>query len=458
MKLRFLVLLTAVGAAAFVLGLFARDSPRSPGHRPTGDSSNPEIGRGGAPVSDPRGQRQRGRFRSARRDGSEEGAFDFEAAAEELRNLGYLAGSNEAPELVGVTAWDPKRAWDGLNLVVDGHAPEARLIDMAGTVLHTWRYPFERAFGEIDRSERSITKPEVHMWRRVALAGDGSLFAIYEGQGVIKIDRGSKLLWKYPRAHHDLEIQPDGRLFVLTREVALDPRVHETKPVLLDAVTVLSPDGELLREIPILDAIRRSDFRRLEVLMPPHGDLLHNNTLEVLDGRLGTTLPAFRKGNVLLSMHRIHTIAVLDVEREAIVWALTGLTARQHDPKILDDGRMLVFDNNPGPEETSRVLEIDPNTQQVHWSYEQPDGGFYSRTCGAAQRLANGNTLITETDYGRAFEVTTTGEIVWEYLTPNRAGESDELIASLFEVIRLEPSAVASWLDVSRYAPDESDP
>jgi hypothetical protein len=37
---------------------------------------------------------------------------------------------------------------------------------------------------------------------------------------------------------------------------------------------------------------------------------------------------------------------------------------------------------------------------------------------GIAQRLTNGNTLITESSFGRFFEVTSQGEIVWEYVNP----------------------------------------
>jgi hypothetical protein len=36
----------------------------------------------------------------------------------------------------------------------------------------------------------------------------------------------------------------------------------------------------------------------------------------------------------------------------------------------------------------------------------------------SAQRLPNGNTLITEGADGRLFEVTTGGDIVWEYVSP----------------------------------------
>ena len=43
---------------------------------------------------------------------------------------------------------------------------------------------------------------------------------------------------------------------------------------------------------------------------------------------------------------------------------------------------------------------------------------FFSHYVSGAQRLANGNTMITEGADGRIFEVTTSGDIVWEYVSP----------------------------------------
>jgi hypothetical protein len=42
---------------------------------------------------------------------------------------------------------------------------------------------------------------------------------------------------------------------------------------------------------------------------------------------------------------------------------------------------------------------------------------FYRPFISSAQRLPNGNTLITEGSGGRIFEVTSDHEIVWEYIS-----------------------------------------
>jgi hypothetical protein len=62
------------------------------------------------------------------------------------------------------------------------------------------------------------------------------------------------------------------------------------------------------------------------------------------------------------------------------------------------------------------VLEINPVTLELIWSYNGPR--FYSSNISSAQRLPNGNTLITEGASGRLFEVGGDRKIVWEYVYP----------------------------------------
>ncbi|MGB5172652.1 MAG: aryl-sulfate sulfotransferase [Eudoraea sp.] len=54
-----------------------------------------------------------------------------------------------------------------------------------------------------------------------------------------------------------------------------------------------------------------------------------------------------------------------------------------------------------------------------HWSYTAPDKySFYSAFVSGAHRMKNGNTLITSGAKGRIMEVTSEGQIVWEYWNP----------------------------------------
>ncbi len=120
----------------------------------------------------------------------------------------------------------------------------------------------------------------------------------------------------------------------------------------------------------------RSDYESLlQQMVPARGDVLHTNTIQLLDGRWAKRLPAFREGNVLVSIMYLDTVAVVDLER------------RQHQPTILDDYRLLVFDNLSGPEHHSRVLEVDPLTQEIGWQYAgSPEEPLFSDNCGSAAR------------------------------------------------------------------------
>ena len=97
----------------------------------------------------------------------------------------------------------------------------------------------------------------------------------------------------------------------------------------------------------------------------------------------------------------------------------------------------MIFNNNLGAEEArySAVVEIAPpmdasgayripaegafEPAEPVWFYEAPDRlSFKSDFISGALRMPNGNTLINAGALGRFFEVTTSGEIVWEYWTP----------------------------------------
>jgi hypothetical protein len=168
----------------------------------------------------------------------------------------------------------------------------------------------------------------------------------------------------------------------------------------------------------------------------------------IADGRFADRTEAFSRGNVLVSFLYMGISAVVDLDGESIVWARNGPWRLQHEPMLLDTGRMLLFDNQGGGDGVSRILEFDPIRMQPFWSYEGPaTEPLFSASCGAVQRLDNGNTLITESDAGRAFEVTNASEIVWEFVSPHRAGDDGDLVATLFDLIRIPADSPPDWVE-----------
>jgi hypothetical protein len=368
-----------------------------------------------------------------------------DALRAQLDALGYLDAYDAAPEADGVTRFEAARTQPGLNLYTSGHRAEAVLMDLAGRPLHRWAYDYFDAFPETPPDFR--VQGQTH-WRHARLLEDGELLAIYGSAGLVKLDADSRLVFVSPlRFHHDLDVDAEGRIWGVAMEIHVVPRIHPEEAIYEDFLVTLAPDGQLLRRLSLVEAFERSSYASLLARMKPSGDVFHTNTVEVLDGAHAARHPAFRRGNVLISVRELDVIAVVDPERGEVVWALTGQWRAQHKPTFLADGRLLLFDNLGHPEASS-VLEVDPLSQHIAWRYGgDPALRFFSETCGASQRLANGNTLITESNRGRAFEVTPEGEVVWEFYNPARAGERNELVATLFEVERIPSNDVASWLD-----------
>jgi len=224
-------------------------------------------------------------------------------------------------------------------------------------------------------------------------------------------------------------------------------RMNKEKPILEDFITILdASDGAIMREVSLLSCFEDSIYASFLDLRQPWGDIFHTNTVELLDGRFAERSPIFKAGNVLVSVRELNVIAIVDLDAEAVVWALSGMWCRQHHPTMLDNGNMLLFDNL-GHGGRSKVIEFEPLTQTVVWSYgTTPSEDFFSQTGSTCERLPNGNTVITESDNGRAFEVTPDGEIVWEFINTHRAGSQRELVATLNELIRIPPSFPLDWV------------
>lgn len=192
------------------------------------------------------------------------------------------------------------------------------------------------------------------------------------------------------------------------------------------------------------------------------GDWMHINSMSVLGPNKWYDAgdERFHPDNIIWDARQSNITAIIDKKTGKIVWKIgpdydspemkkLGWIIGQHHahmiPKGLPgEGNIMIFDNGglagyglPTPmapngfqncrRDYSRVIEINPVTLEIVWQYGPHEAGFivplnssrfYSPFISSAQRMPNGNTLITEGGGGRLFEVTRDYEIVWEYISP----------------------------------------
>jgi hypothetical protein len=362
----------------------------------------------------------------------------FAVGAKPVHPEDWASPAVREPGLAELGRYDAERAFQGYTLytpVAPGYP--IRLINMQGETMHEWRLPTEELAGPRDDGLDLAPGDRITIaHQRVYPNGDLLLvlgvppFYTPWGMGIVKLDKDSNVIWKFlKQAHHDLDVGPDGKIYGLLHSVVKEPwpGLEQIQiPFIDDQVVVLDDQGNELAQVSVLEAIQNSPYQALlQYARPdrPKGDLLHVNSITYLDATAASYLPGADAGDLLLSLRQISVIVVLDVDDRTIKWVLRGPWHAQHDPDVLPNGNMLIFDNrgdlnNGGG---SRIVEFNPRTMEITWDYPGDSGErMYTSIYGSQQRLPNGNTLISESNNGRMLEVTQEGDVVWEYRVPER--------------------------------------
>jgi Arylsulfotransferase (ASST) len=311
-----------------------------------------------------------------------------------------------------------------------------RLFDNHGNVMHTW----DALYSEIAPSTEFIRPHEIptNDWETMvhgaALLADGDVVFNLSGQTMVRMNACGDVEWMLPApTHHSVHVADDGNVWTLGRKhyeqqpVAKFPGM---RPAFEDnLVFEVSPQGEILREISLLELLYANDL--IGSLFPTgHGlidgytmaDVLHTNDVEILSPDDAPAFPLFEAGDALVSLRNLNLLIVFDPDSGVVKWSQTGPWLRQHDPDFLPDGRILVFDNRDDGAEGrllggSRLVAIDPVTRDVETVYEgTSEAPFFTSGRGTVDVLDNGNFLIAETGAGRVFEVTPDGAIVWSFI------------------------------------------
>ncbi len=315
-----------------------------------------------------------------------------------------------------VTHYDPSKAYNGYTLFAPMGGKNVWLIDMQGRIVHQWKMPHTPGCHGVILPNGNLLYAARLPKRPLPEFGGG-------GGNIVEVDWDGNLIWKYEDLflHHSFYRQDNGNIMTL-RWVSVPDDIAERvkggipgterKGVLwADSFQEITPDGEVVWEWeahehldPDTDAICPLCKRE---------EWTHGNSCVVLPD-----------GNIMTTFLTLDTLAIIDKSTGDFKWRWgRGELAHPHDPTMLDNGNILVFDNGPHRQgeiqSYSRVLEVNPKTNEIEWEYKSnPSSEFFGSFQSGAQRLPNGNTLICEGPSGRIFEVTAEKELVWDFISP----------------------------------------
>lgn len=327
----------------------------------------------------------------------------------------------------GVTVAETGRMAPGVTFVsgLFGQRLGFRLFGTDGQLLYDWPIDFFQIAPETMQHRYHAL---IH---GALLMPGGDVVANLDGRGMIRFDACGRILWRNDaRAHHAIFAAPDGTLWAPVGVEEYNNPAFANTTFRIDRIASFDPETGAERDtIDLVDAMEASDMIGLiQDIYHRRDDVVHLNDVEVLGADLAPAFPMFRAGDVLLSLRNLNQLWVLDGTTHRIKWVSAGHMLGQHDPDFEPDGTISVLDNRPlaqigqqggypGAHGGSRILAIDPAGGATRTLYRGDDrNAFYTPYRGKHQRLANGNLLIAETDAGRAFEVTPSGEVVWSFV------------------------------------------
>jgi hypothetical protein len=363
-----------------------------------------------------------------------------------------------------VTKHDSTRAWAGHTFVTAfrDNVFGGVLLDMDGKILHEWKLPIAEIWARAGYEGDPMPEVDVAI-HGAHMEPNGDLILAVAGRALVRLDPCSKVIWSTRSlAHHALDVLPNGEILTpgAVTHTAPNPRWPRMRPGpagYFDDQTIIraAPDGKVLEEFSITDVLYESDWAALLLagrgssFVMAEADPYHLNDVEMLRPEMAAAFPMFKAGDLLVDLRNLQTMVVLDGETRKVKWSMTGPFFGQHDPNFAPNGRIIVFDNritgNSPQLGYSRVLEIDPATRRVVWSYEGSDREpFYTPIGGKVQWLPNGNILAGEPQGGRVFEIARANgqnEIVWEWVNQIEPGR----IGMIFDIQRV-PAVTEPWV------------
>lgn len=396
--------------------------------------------------------------------------------------LGFAWAQSVYP--TGATIYDPERAWNGYTVLSPLATQAVIVIDMNGNIVKRWDGYVNSAGGPARifpggfvMAASGARPPNQESLELVQRDFEGNVIWRFGRNEQIQMPDGSTI-WS-ARQHHDWQREdfPAGyyspeftpavegsNTLILTHKNVMQPKVADVR-LEDDRLIEVSWKGDIVWEWLAsghIDELGFAPDARNAIKAAPgfnkgrgSFDWLHINSATYVGPNhwFDEGDKRFAPNNVIISSRQASLLGIVGRDG-SIVWrlgpdfsqtpelrAIRQIVGQHHAhfiPKGLPGaGNLLVFDNggssgygfaNPiAPDGAgafaragSRVLEINPVTLELVWSYSGPR--FYSSNISSAQRLPNGNTLITEGASGRLLEVTKQGAIVWEYINPLFAG------------------------------------
>ncbi len=363
-------------------------------------------------------------------------------------------------ELGTATFFNEELTEDHFILVNDAGANRVYLMEKNGDIVYEWPL-----------GERKIGNDVLLLENGTLLASlqfDNPAFQFGGLGGKIQfINKDGEALWNFDysnaehRSHHDVELLPNGNVLAIAwekmvKEVAIENGSMLDTDIFPETIIEIDPNTSTIvwewhskdhliqnfdeSKLNFGSIEENPQLINLNYVDAVGGNIMHANGIGyddlndiiylsvnyysevwVIDHSTSTEIAAshsggnFGRGGDLLYRFGNPTAQNDDLTERLFI--------NNHYPNLFEPGKMLIYTNG-GDLEQSTVYELKLPTAlnqnsipeitqpEILWSFTNPE--LYAPKVSGAVRLPNGNTLITEGDFG-LWEVTQQGEVVWKF-------------------------------------------
>lgn len=356
-------------------------------------------------------------------------------------------------------------ATDGYVLIAPQDSKSVYLIDNDGNVVNEWKSEYNNFYAELLPNGNMVKHARIPDAKPGVFGGTSGL--------VEEFDWNGKKVWEYKMytpgkevSHHTFEVMPNGNMLLLGWEYksyddavakGMDPNFggrclfkdgiklgkEHVDGIWPDFIREVDHNGNTVWEWHVWDHIGTGpDQIDINKFIPPvmsrayaGPDWTHFNGVAYNP----------KTNEVAITSRNLGEVFVIDYKSDGGIKYRWGNPANYgqgeypwgyakdgdqqlwgpHAPDWTPEGTITIMDNGcyrPSGNYT-RAVELDPKTSKVVWQWAPMGVGaaasnFYSAFQDGAQKLANGNWLITTTTPGHIIEVTKDKNIVWEYVNP----------------------------------------
>ena len=293
---------------------------------------------------------------------------------------------------------------------------DTRLIDSDGTAIKTWSSSYTAAGASYLSSTNTLLRAGLTTDAKNGTFSTGGAVG-----GIIEeFNSNGDVIWSFSldsdeyTLHHDFKEIDSDTIIALTWEL----KTYNDREYWNEKVIIISKSSS-----SIIWEWSAMDDGNILPTSNSKTDFLHFNSVDYKDGK------------IIISAKEQNKLYQIDKSTKEITatYDAQGTLSGQHDASLLDNGNILLFNNNDS-QSASKVIELDTEGNTV-WEYSND---FFSDHISGAQRLENGNTLICSGTEGKFIEVSPDKEELWEYTNTFTTSSPRGEMKSVFKIRKYE--------------------